>query len=643
MKTDSLIFRKLTSTEFKAITNTINSEGGGSQTYIDFPKGKIPDQFLQKFFGNSGKAIKNGFEWNFYVESPIEGTQKQKATISARRDSSNSLREQNSDKRLTAWTASVSDFPVTGYDEAQSPIVLYILRSTENTFWAGWFYRKDCLDTWYMSKGLSKMIWEDCGYIELDVPISFNTSNCHWPFRGVSIMSPNISFFGGTYQKIFFGAPGTGKSHAIKKKIDPAAYTEAIRITFHPDTDYSSFVGTYKPIEATRDKYDGLGRLIVHPPKTSVKEDYVRYEYVPQAFINAYVSAWRKLVNASDLASVPPQFLIIEEINRGNCAQIFGDIFQLLDRNDDGYSSYAIDPDTEIQKYLQKTLASLSPDPILTSQIGTIYDGKLSITDILSGKKMVLPNNLFIWATMNTSDQSLFPMDSAFKRRWQWEYVPIQTAGISDNGGSAIIRKVVANNKWYDWGSIIEEVNKRIYDNTGSEDKQLGFFFCKPDKDFPGEGWIEISTEAFVGKVLFYIWTDVVKVYGEDNGKIFNTSDEWNGGTPMVENFRFSDLYGSTGVDEVKVMNILENLLNKTSGDDAVGKDIPPSSPSAGATDAAGAPPTPAGTPPAPTAPDPSSAPAEDSPSAEEKEETLPAANENLSSVKEDQPGGLFD
>ena len=146
---------------------------------------------------------------------------------------------------------------------------------------------------------------------------------------------------------------------------------------------------------------------------------------MPQAFLKAYVAAWSNLDT--------PYFLIIEEINRGNCAQIFGDLFQLLDRNNAGSSSYAIHADEDITQFLSsdsKGFASLSDEQKDAIRAFELHkdNGKTQAVgqDILNGKLLLLPPNLYIWATMNTSDQSLFPIDSAFKRRWNWKYMPIE-------------------------------------------------------------------------------------------------------------------------------------------------------------------------------------------------------------------------
>lgn len=193
-------------------------------------------------------------------------------------------------------------------------------------------------------------------------------------------------------QQIFYGAPGTGKSHTVDK--DYVKDNKCFRITFHPDTDYASFVGCYKP------KMGG-----------PTGED-ITYSFVPQAFLNAYIYAW----NHPD----EPTYLVIEELNRGNCAQIFGDIFQLLDRQKTGhpgYSKYTINADSDIATYLS---GELKDKESYEKVIREIYGPKEFDFSILA-----LPSNLNILATMNTSDQSLFPIDSAFKRRWGMEYVGV--------------------------------------------------------------------------------------------------------------------------------------------------------------------------------------------------------------------------
>ena len=369
-------------------------------------------------------------------------------------------------------------------------------------------------------------------------------------------------------QQIYYGAPGTGKSHKVKEVTDSIAKEFVFRTTFHPDSDYSTFVGAYKPtMENLDNKAYTVGQLIdklseikntgctypcqkfavkywyalKHLSATEIKEiiaacgftdsmkveidksipvgeelaknntdSKIVYSFVPQAFLKAYVAAWQN--------PEQPVFLVIEEINRGNCAQIFGDIFQLLDRKD-GVSEYPIKADQDIRDYLAKEFAG--------------YDLE---ANILSGEELVLPANLHIWATMNTSDQSLFPIDSAFKRRWDWKYMPIHDAGK--------IWTIALLDVEYDWWDFVEKINNVIGNMTSSEDKKLGYFFCKACNG-------KINAETFVNKVVFYLWNDVFKDY-ELSDKAFQDGEG---------KLTFNKFYTpSRDANEATIKTLLENL-----------------------------------------------------------------------------------
>ena len=369
-------------------------------------------------------------------------------------------------------------------------------------------------------------------------------------------------------QQIFYGAPGTGKSHKVNKDIQNTPNAVVFRTTFHPDSDYSTFVGAYKPSMVNPDnKLYSIGQLIdklseiktigaAYPchkfaakywyslkqlSTTEIKDiisacgftdsmkveidkgiavgeelaknnvdSKIVYSFVPQAFLKAYVAAWKN----QNL----PVFLVIEEINRGNCAQIFGDIFQLLDRKD-GVSEYPIKADQDIRDYLAKEFAG--------------YDLE---ANILSGEELVLPANLHIWATMNTSDQSLFPIDSAFKRRWDWKYMPIHDAG--ENWTIAL------SDVEYDWWDFVEKINNVIGNMTSSEDKKLGYFFCKACNG-------KIDAEKFVNKVVFYLWNDVFKDY-ELSDKAFQDGES---------KLTFNKFYTPSGdANEATIKTLMENM-----------------------------------------------------------------------------------
>lgn len=306
-------------------------------------------------------------------------------------------------------------------------------------------------------------------------------------------------------QQIFFGAPGTGKSYEINELTNGGS---VIRTTFHPDSDYSTFVGAYKPVMEETPVYGAQGVEVA-------KEKRITYSYVKQAFLKAYLGAWQKYAKGGETAE--PQFLVIEEINRGNCAQIFGDLFQLLDRSDNGFSTYPIEADSDLQNEIKKAFAEGGEYAIENGlDVDDAMDGYTSnygetlSDDIKNGRVLLLPNNLYIWATMNTSDQSLFPIDSAFKHRWDWRYVKIADAGKG--------WKIKCGIEYCDWWTFVEEINKKIAKETSSDDKKLGYFFCKPPKDSD-----TITEEKFVGKVLFYLWNDVFK---DGDISLFKVSDE---------------------------------------------------------------------------------------------------------------------
>ena len=205
-------------------------------------------------------------------------------------------------------------------------------------------------------------------------------------------------------QQIFYGAPGTGKSFTINQKIKGE---DVIRTTFHPDSDYSSFVGAYKPTTREITMRDLSGHPVIEHAQILTEEKIV-YEFVPQAFLQAYIAAWEKYATC-DEGNPQRQFLVIEEINRGNCAQIFGDLFQLLDRNDRGFSDYPVKADSDMRRYLAKAFKDQSIRQ--AGAINSLYGGRDVVSEVLEGNILLLPSNLFIWATMNTSDQSLFPID----------------------------------------------------------------------------------------------------------------------------------------------------------------------------------------------------------------------------------------
>lgn len=347
-------------------------------------------------------------------------------------------------------------------------------------------------------------------------------------------------------QKIYYGCPGTGKSHKVKglteghqgektiyfdengtrvKEIESVTdkslvTSNVFRTTFHPDYDYSNFVGSYKPVmKKVDDSADG---------DNTQRE--LEYDFVPQVFTKAYMRAYKSKNDNTLSESEKQVYIIIEEINRGNCAQIFGDLFQLLDRKD-GVSEYPIIPDTELINYLNE--------------------------NGIPGNSIRLPENLHILATMNTSDQSLFPMDSAFKRRWAMEYVPINL-----ENEKAMTYTFEVKGQKYSWVEFLRKVNPLIRKATDSEDKQMGEFFIKG----------QISENDFKNKVMFYLWNDVCKdLYSATriSQPYFMRTDAELEGTKNV--FTFAELYGKGHYVEdtqqyTEPSDLLEGFISKKLG-----------------------------------------------------------------------------
>lgn len=327
------------------------------------------------------------------------------------------------------------------------------------------------------------------GFDDLDnFSADANNENIQRPLTKINKVSESL-------QQIFYGAPGTGKSHTIKVQTKGE---DVVRTTFHPDTDYSTFVGAYKPTTKTVPLTTVIGTksaAVEGEDGKRMTEDKIVYEFVEQSFLQAYVAAWKKYGDAKAEETPKDEYLIIEEINRGNCAQIFGDLFQLLDRGNEGFSEYTIKADADMKKQLAKQFAGVKIAK--AESINALFDGEDDVVgQVLSGEILLLPNNLYIWATMNTSDQSLFPVDSAFKRRWDWQYVPIGDAGKG--------WMIDVNGNKYDWWQFLTAINDRVYEATYSEDKKLGYFFCKAKDGV-------ITADKFVSKVIFYLWNDVFK------------------------------------------------------------------------------------------------------------------------------------
>ena len=271
--------------------------------------------------------------------------------------------------------------------------------------------------------------------------------------------------------RILFGAPGTGKSFTIKAEATKllANGGQSERVTFHPDYSYANFVGTYKPV----------------PSIDSEGKDAITYSYVPGPFMRIYVKA---LKNSRELNPLP-HLLIIEEINRANVAAVFGDVFQLLDRDDEEVSEYPIQASEDIKKYLASELGG---DPEDYAEIR-------------------IPDNMFIWATMNSADQGVFPMDTAFKRRWDFTYL-----GIDDSEAGIVGKTVILGKGEYrrvvEWNALRKAINEELLTYKVNEDKLMGPYFISK-KNLPEGNVIDPVefTRIFKNKVIMYLFDDAAK------------------------------------------------------------------------------------------------------------------------------------
>ncbi len=282
--------------------------------------------------------------------------------------------------------------------------------------------------------------------------------------------------------RIIFGAPGTGKSYTLNNEKDSllADGGEYERVTFHPDYSYANFVGTYKPV-----------------PCGDSDENTITYSYVPGPFMRTYVKALKN----SRTDSPKPFLLIIEEINRANVAAVFGDVFQLLDRGDDEISEYPIQASEDIKKYLADELGGIPDD----------Y------------REIRIPDNMFIWATMNSADQGVFPMDTAFKRRWDFTYL-----GIDDNEDGIADKKVILGQGKYcrivEWNELRKAINEELLNFRVNEDKLMGpYFISKKHLSENKEIDAYEFTRIFKNKVIMYLFDDAAK---QKRSNLFNGCEE---------------------------------------------------------------------------------------------------------------------
>ncbi|MDB9536428.1 AAA family ATPase [Dolichospermum planctonicum CS-1226] len=308
-------------------------------------------------------------------------------------------------------------------------------------------------------------------------------------------------------QKILFGSPGTGKSYKVREiaqqELDiewneqSKSLKNTIKTVFHPEYTYSDFVGKLLP------QTDGSG---------------VTYKFYEGHFLRALGLAYKKIIEGSN----ENVLLVIDELNRGNAAAIFGSIFQLLDREDDYWSTYEVNlSELEIVGLL-RTMGSVivnehikldSSSFTSVTNLAEKYlrdnnkDYALRVLENLKNGSITIPSNLSIIATINTSDESIYYLDSAFKRRWDWEYVDVPNSKSYEDIPEKVKEiLVVIGEKQYYWYDLVIKINEFIKSKSDYirriEDKQIGWWFLKAKDN-------KIEESAIKNKLMFYLWDSV--------------------------------------------------------------------------------------------------------------------------------------
>lgn len=300
-----------------------------------------------------------------------------------------------------------------------------------------------------------------------------------------NLISPNS--INKPHQRIFFGAPGTGKSYELNKEAKEYFGNNYERVTFHPNYMYGNFVGAYKPFPKVLKNSNGS---IKTDNDGNIKET-ITYEYIPGVLMKQLVKA---LKNPNE-----NYLLLIEEINRANVAAVFGDIFQLLDRDETGESEYFITTSKELQEYLKKEFIDF---PLL-EEVSKKLEKDFS--------RLYLPNNLYIWATMNSADQGVMPMDTAFRRRWEFKYLGIDDAADANKEDFDNYKFKINPTEVVKWDEFRRELNKKLSSLNIPEDKLIGPYFISK---FILEGTdLDKLTETIKSKVLMYLYEDAAKAF----------------------------------------------------------------------------------------------------------------------------------
>lgn len=540
---DRIFFRKINPSDFKKLYDIDKPENGGGQTYLE-AAGINPDDIIDFLsYAEISDSTLDGEErsiYTFYAHVLGNPNENDFLEFAPRKGRINyRISRQNMKYKHPAWSIS-NGFPEPlKNDENQytsngnflgiiDNLLIIIIRTTYRKYYASFIDLSEMPKEWPSNIGLEALFEGDRRGV-----LSFKNSEVEFvnnrdtPFgrvlekSNISTFENNIIYKTGlashfSRNRIIFGAPGTGKSYKLNEDSKDLLVNggEYERVTFHPDYSYANFVGTYKPV----------------PLKDENNNEIISYKFVPGPFIRLLVKA----LKSAKTNSAKPYLLIIEEINRSNIASVFGDVFQLLDRDSCGVSEYSIQTSEDLRLYL-------------CNELGGDLDNYSSIK---------IPNNMYLWATMNSADQGVFPMDTAFKRRWEFTYLGINENEVGIDECEVSLKNGVRIN----WNNLRRAINEVLINEVKvNEDKLMGPYFISKDNLDDSEKFVE----TFKNKVIMYLFDDAAK---HRRAILFSGCKNYNLFSEICTEFdQKGVLIFSEEVAKKSIISITENPFNLSS------------------------------------------------------------------------------